>query len=226
MATSYYFGDAEKAREAQAALHDAGYSDVEVHSSDGGSETFMDRVREFFGAQGDSDHAGAAILTAGSPDAKAATIVRQYGGHEGGGSTLAGRTGDSGDEQRLQLHEERVNVRTEKVAEGEFRASKEVVTERQNVDVPIYHDEVYVERRPVESREATDGTIGEDSKEVRIPVTHEEVRVEKRPVTTEEIVIGKRRVEETKTVGAEVRKERARFDSDVDVDESNVRDST
>jgi uncharacterized protein (TIGR02271 family) len=224
---TYYFSDAERARGAETTLRNAGYSDVRLEDSETSTgESFMDRVREFFGAgPSQPDHSGAALLTVGSLDDSGEAIIQQYGGRERDATpgTSYGRTG-SDDEGRLRLHEERLSVNKQQVNEGEVRVGKRVVTEHQEIDVPVYREEVYVERRPVDASD--DGaTIGGDTQEVRIPVTHEEVQVEKRPVTTEEIVIGKRRVEEKQTVGADVRKERAQFDSDVDIDESNIRDS-
>lgn len=233
-----YFDNAQDARDAQRVLSERGIdSEIHANSSDGSSggngESFMDRVRDFFGGSSsrDGEHASAAFLTLSTADDDAYAIARQYGGRIGGSAVddsqrtvLAGSNDDTG-EQRLRLHEERLNLSKEQVAEGEFRARKETVTEHQNVDVPVMHEEVYVERRPV-SDASDDAAIDEDEREIRIPVTHEEIRVEKRPVTTEEIVIGKRQVQETQTVGGDVRKERVRFESDVDVDERNVSDRT
>ncbi len=140
-------------------------------------------------------------------------------------SDLSQSSQESLAEQRLTLHEERLKVQTEQVGDGEFRARKEVAVEHQDIDVPTMREEVYVERRPVNS-EASANELADGNEEIRIPVTREEVRVEKTPVTTEEIVVGKRRIQETQTVGADVRKERVQFDSDVDVDPANVKDKT
>ena len=71
--------------------------------------------------------------------------------------------------------------------------------------VTVHHEEVEVERRPATGR-ARDRDIGDE--DVRIPIREEEVVVEKRPRVKEEIVVKKRDVEETRTVDADVRKER------------------
>lgn len=233
--TTIYFDNVENAQAAQAALENRGVSaELHTNSSDGAapkSGGFMERVREFFGAAPaaeSADHSRAAFLMVSSADDDAIFILRSYGGRTSAAEdsdAVRGVPTDATDEQSLRLHEERLSVNKEQVSEGEFRARKETVSEQQNVDVPTTREEVYVERRPLnDAAAATDMT--DTDQEIRIPVSHEEVHVEKRPVTTEEIVIGKRRVQETQTVGAEVRKERVQFDSDVDVDSANVADFT
>ena len=63
---------------------------------------------------------------------------------------------------------------------------KRVRTDREQLRVPTRHEEVSVERVPVEEgRYATPGEIGED--EVVMPVTEEEVVTEKRPMVKEDI---------------------------------------
>jgi len=138
---------------------------------------------------------------------------------------------DLTDEQKLQLHEERLQIDKERVQTGEVRVEKEVVEHEARVDVPVEHDEVYVERRSVEGREATnhsfdDTVTGRD--EIRVPITEERVNVSKDSVVSEEIVVGKKTVEDTETVRETVRKEEAHIDGEEgrlrDRDGLNTRD--
>src|ERR687889_721411 len=76
------------------------------------------------------------------------------------------------------------------------------------------HEEVSVERVPVEGREASEAEIGED--EVSMPVVEEEVVVEKRPVVKEEFRIRKDVVEDEEIVEEDVRKE------EVDVEDATT----
>ncbi len=148
-------------------------------------------------------------------------IVRRYGGRvqDDIGTTGYARSGDVGDayeseEQRMRLREERLQVSKQTVSDGEVRLRKEVVTENQTVDVPVKREQVYIERRGV-GTDATDADADiADGEEIRVPVMHEEVSVEKRPVVTEEVAIGKRAVQETQTVGGNIRKERARVETE------------
>ncbi|RYI26480.1 YsnF/AvaK domain-containing protein [Bacillus infantis] len=133
---------------------------------------------------------------------------------------------DLTDEQRLRLREERLQVDKERVQTGEVHVEKDVVEEERSVDVNVSHDEVYVERRKVDGQ-AVDGDAGpivDDNDDIRIPITEERLEVTKKPVVTEELVVGKRKVEDTETVRDTVKLEKAHVDGADDYDE-NDRDS-
>ncbi len=116
---------------------------------------------------------------------------------------------------RLELREEELDVSTRETQAGEVRVRKEVHTEQRNIEVPVTREEVVIERHPVSGREVSGRDIGED--EVRIPLMEEEVEVQKRAVVREEIEVGKRPVQETRTVSDTVRREEARVESTGDV---------
>ena len=116
----------------------------------------------------------------------------------------------------VQLREEELRARRETREAGEATLRKDVVAERRNVDVPVTHEEVYVERHGVERR-PSDRPIGE-GETIDVPVREEEVTLEKRPVTYEEVEIGKRPVTETERVSGEVRREVANVETSGDVD--------
>ena len=120
--------------------------------------------------------------------------------------------------QRIQLLGEVLRVHKERVSRGEVRLRKEVVTENQNVQVPVTREELVLERRPGGEQEVSgDRAIGKDS-EIRVPLSEERVQVEKRPVVREEVEVGKRRVESTKQVGDQVRHEELRVENDENVE--------
>jgi uncharacterized protein (TIGR02271 family) len=112
---------------------------------------------------------------------------------------------DSGQADRMTRAEEEVRIGKRAVQTGEVVVGKHVETGRVHEEVSVARDEVRVERRPVEGRAA--GDISASDREIRVPITEEEVVVEKRPVVKEELVISKERVEETRPVDVEVRKE-------------------
>jgi uncharacterized protein (TIGR02271 family) len=125
--------------------------------------------------------------------------------------------------QKIQLLGEVLRVHKERVAQGEVRLRKEVVTEQQNIEVPVTREELVIERHP--GSEATPaGEIGADS-EIRIPLTEERVSVEKRPTVREEIEVGKRGVEETQQVSDQVRREELRVEKDGKIDVKGETDS-
>jgi uncharacterized protein (TIGR02271 family) len=119
--------------------------------------------------------------------------------------------GDYTDHDRtLTRSEEELEISKREVSRGEVRVGKHVETERVSQPVTRRHEEVVIERRPVEAGTRASAEMSDD--EVRIPLMEEEVIVEKRPVVKEELVIGKRVVEERDTVETEVRREE--FDID------------
>src|SRR5215208_6755586 len=109
------------------------------------------------------------------------------------------------DELRVQRIEEELRAGTREREAGAMRVRKRVRTDREQVRVPTRHEEVSVERVPVEGREASEAEIGED--EVVMPVTEEEVVTEKRPVVKEEIRVRKDVVEGEEVVEEDVRRE-------------------
>ncbi len=118
------------------------------------------------------------------------------------------------DEFRVQRTEEELAAGTREREAGAINVRKRVVTERQQMEVPTRHEEVTIDRVPVEGA-ATEAEIGDD--EVVVPVTEEEVVVEKRPVAKEEIRIRKDVVEDTEVVEEDVRRE------EIDIDDQTER---
>ncbi|RLQ83852.1 YsnF/AvaK domain-containing protein [Planomicrobium sp. Y74] len=126
-------------------------------------------------------------------------------------------TGTGTDEESLKLHEERLNVDKERVQTGEVNVGKHVVEEEQSIDVPVEHEEVYVERRPVNEESGSgltdrDRLDGKDS--IHVDVNEERVNVSKDDVVSEELVVGKRKVKDTEHVSETVRREEADIDED------------
>ncbi len=115
-----------------------------------------------------------------------------------------------GTEERMTLSEEELAVGTRQVRAGEVEVEKRVETEHVRREVPLTHEEVTVERRPIEGGMVAGGlnnTIGEDH--IRVGLTAEEAVVEKRVVPKEELVVRKQEVTEERTVEADLRSERA-----------------
>ncbi|GCE07357.1 YsnF/AvaK domain-containing protein [Dictyobacter aurantiacus] len=121
------------------------------------------------------------------------------------------------EQRRLRLREERLNVGKERVQSGEVGLHKDVVSEEKNIDVPVSHEEVYVERRPVADGEVDNDTPLGTDENIRVPVSEEQVNTSKDTVTTGEVGIGKRNVQENRRVHDTVRREEARVDTDGDV---------
>ncbi|MDB5040337.1 MAG: putative stress response protein [Candidatus Eremiobacteraeota bacterium] len=131
----------------------------------------------------------------------------------GYGDPSTAARGETIDEQRrMQLREERLSVDKRRVAGGEAQIGKEVVEHRQDVDVPVVREELFVERRPLTGATGEQaGDIGE-GEIIRVPLMREQVTVTKRPVVTGEVIVGKRQVTETQHVSETTREERLTVD--------------
>jgi uncharacterized protein (TIGR02271 family) len=132
-------------------------------------------------------------------------IARSFPGTSGTADRTAGTAAARGTEPVLTRSEEELNIGKREVERGEARIGKHVETEHVSEPITRRHEEVVVERRPVEAGARADASIGND--EIRVPLMEEEVVVEKRAVVKEELVVGKQMVEERDTVEADVRRE-------------------
>src|SRR3954447_17329891 len=124
---------------------------------------------------------------------------------------------------RVQLRGEMLQAHKERVNRGEVRLRKDVVTENRSIEVPVTREELVIERTDVSGGTPT-GEIGSDQ-EIRVPLSEERVSVEKTPIVTGEVRVGKRQVQENRTVSDNVRHEEVRVEKegDVNVDEDSLR---
>jgi uncharacterized protein (TIGR02271 family) len=130
------------------------------------------------------------------------------GVHQSHGSDL-----EDEDELRVQRTEEELRTGTREREAGALNVRKRVRTDREQVRVPTKHEEVNVERVPV-NEERTGAEIGED--EVSMPVVEEEAVVGKQSVVKEEIRVRKDVVQDEQVVEEDVRKE------EVDIDDQTT----
>jgi uncharacterized protein (TIGR02271 family) len=134
-------------------------------------------------------------------DDKARTAV----GHDTSGPTT---------DDAMTRSEEHLRVGTESHEAGRARLRKHVVTEHQQVQVPVSHEEVRVEREPITDANRGDAYDGPAISEEE----HEVVLHAERPVVDTEVEAVERvrldteTVRETETVGGEVRKEEIEVD--------------
>jgi uncharacterized protein (TIGR02271 family) len=116
------------------------------------------------------------------------------GGKQGKGKGKDARQGMGGQESMVRS-EEQLRAGTETVETGRVRLQKHVVTEEQQIAVPVSHEEVHVVREPMKAGDVGSGKIGEDEREV---VLHED-----RPVVAKETVAVERVGLETETIREE-----------------------
>ncbi|MCY1139366.1 PRC and DUF2382 domain-containing protein [Actinoplanes sp. Pm04-4] len=119
----------------------------------------------------------------------------------------------SGDDA-MTRSEERLNVDTRAEQTGRARLRKYVVTEQEQVTVPVEREEVRLEREPITDANRGDALGGPAITESEHEVTlhAERATVDKEAVPVERVRLGKETVRDEETVGGEVRKERIEAD--------------
>jgi uncharacterized protein (TIGR02271 family) len=181
------------------------YSYYGVDYSNGGGDVYASGQR----ASGDRD----GIENGRNRDADRDGVYDDVQGRTVGHDT-SGPTTD----EAMTRSEERLKVGSESREVGRARLRKHVVTENQQVTVPVSREEVTLEREPItESNrgEAYDGpAISEEEHEVTLHA--ERPVVETEAVAVERVRIGKETVTEQETVGGQVRKEEIELDEGTD----------
>jgi uncharacterized protein (TIGR02271 family) len=142
---------------------------------------------------------------------------RFYGTRRGRPAGSRGEAfGAPGREGRMTLSEEELAVGRSRHEAGEVRVGKHVETEHVKKEVPVTRERASVERRPIDSSDAQNARARITEDEIRVPLSEEQVVTEKRVVPKEELVVKKHQVQDTETVEADVRRERADIEGDVD----------
>jgi uncharacterized protein (TIGR02271 family) len=128
------------------------------------------------------------------------------------GTDTSGPTTDDA----MTRSEEELRVGTQTRERGRARLRKYVVTETQQVTVPVSREEVRVEREPITDANLEDATSGPAISEEEHEVTlHEETPVvDKRAVPKERVRLDTETVTEERQVAEEVRKEQIEVDGD------------
>lgn len=169
-------------------------------------------------AGADKDHnltagagaAGAGVAGAHADEKKADTHTTDAAATERkagvADDAAAARTNNDGE---LIRSEEQLNVNKERVATGEARLRKYVVTDTESVEVPVEREEVRLERTPINAEDAKNynGAISGDSEEASVTLHEERVNVNKETVPVEKINLKKDTVRDTETHTEELRKE-------------------
>ncbi len=124
--------------------------------------------------------------------------------------------GSDGSDGSMTRSEERVNIGTETESAGKVRLRKYVVTDEVTKTVPVSHEEVRVERVPLEGDEAdtssASGELAEETAEVEL--SGERVVVDKDTVPVEKVQLDRETVTEDQQVTEEVRKEQIDVDDE------------
>jgi uncharacterized protein (TIGR02271 family) len=233
------FQDESRAQQAMADLQAAGFSEEQIrYSVHKGGAGIQDALTGFGFPQGEASYyneeflAGRTVVTVKTRDRQqeASDLLLRNGAYNansrmGRAEKMASRSAlaseaatasPSDADQKLRLHEEQLSATKQSVQTGEVDVHKEVVTEEKSINVPVSHEEVYIERHPVSGNAALNAErpfdLSQNEEDIRVPVSAEQVQVTKQPVVTEEITLGKRVAQENQQVTDTVRHEEARID--------------
>jgi uncharacterized protein (TIGR02271 family) len=106
----------------------------------------------------------------------------------------------------VPLIEERLNV-SKKTSTTQYTITKEPVIEKKTIEVPVTHEELFVEKRPPKDSSSPEGPV-KSKTEIKVLLNREEVEITKEPFVKEEVVVKKKPVTETRTVSDTVTSER------------------
>jgi uncharacterized protein (TIGR02271 family) len=158
-----------------------------------------------------SEHRSDSGLPAGERDRDGDGIYDDVQDSAVGRDTSGPTTDDA-----MTRSEEELQVGTQTRERGRARLRKHVVTEEQQVTVPVQREEVRVEREPITDANLDAATSGPaiSEEEHEVTLREEEVVVDKRAVPKERVRLDTETVTDERHVSEEVRKEHIEVDDD------------
>ncbi|HEX9059916.1 MAG TPA: YsnF/AvaK domain-containing protein [Clostridia bacterium] len=117
---------------------------------------------------------------------------------------------------RLQLREEQLDISKKRLNIAEVNIHKEVIREDKNISVPVYREELVVEKKILDE-DAADRT-NEHTETIRIPLSEEKIDVVKHSVVKNDVDIYKRQLQETKHIEEVLKKEKINVEAKGEVD--------
>lgn len=179
-------------------VSDADVSDMNIDSANVESRDVVPNVSHDNQATGANTSLGATTSGAGSVVA---------GLSQSDVSVNADRTRSADEVLRVPVVEEDIHVAKHTQQAGEVAVAKHVVQEQVNVPVQVTHEEVTINRVPVDRPVGATDRIVDEGDVIRVPLTEEVVTVDKEARVVEEIEIRKHAVTEQETVSDTVRRE-------------------
>ncbi|WP_342046218.1 YsnF/AvaK domain-containing protein [Bacillus sp. OTU530] len=107
--------------------------------------------------------------------------------------------------QKLQLHEEQLDISKTWIQTGEITVRREVVTEIKRIEVPVVREELVIEKKILDAKSLDQQA--EHTETIRIPISEERIEITKHPTALEDISIYKNTVEEIVQIDETLKKE-------------------
>ncbi|WP_304454485.1 PRC and DUF2382 domain-containing protein [Nocardiopsis sp. YSL2] len=161
--------------------------------------------------------AGESSTTGAGPTGEGTTAGAAASGE--GAAVREGLAGESGDwagtserEIRMVRHEEQIDIGIERRESGQARIRRSVESEHFEETVPLHHEEIQVERRPITDPSQVEDTGGMSEGEERFVLFEERPVVSKREVPVEEVRVRKHEVVHDEHVEGERLREHIEMD--------------
>lgn len=186
-----------------------------------------DGYRDEFGYSEDNPYAAGTVADAarrseGDPvlptDRRGDELVEpEFGGRVRGPKDAndAPASGDvDGESETIELHEEDVDVHTQKRDLGNVEISKEVVEETKSVEVPIEREELHIKHKTPTDDKTVDGDTVFKEETIDVPLSEDEIVVDKETRVTDEVEIEKTTHTDTQSVSETERHEELSIDDE------------
>jgi uncharacterized protein (TIGR02271 family) len=107
--------------------------------------------------------------------------------------------------QKLQLHEEQLDISKTWIQTGEITVRREVVTEIKRIEVPVVREELVIEKKILDAKSLDQQA--EHTETIRIPISEERIEITKQLTALEDISIYKNTFEEIVQIDETLKKE-------------------
>jgi uncharacterized protein (TIGR02271 family) len=108
-------------------------------------------------------------------------------------------------DMKIQLREEQMKISKNKIQTGEVSIHKEVLTEEENITVPVKREELVIEKTVSNPQIHDKSDVHTET--IRIPISKERIDIHKHPVTLEDVSVSNHKYKEVKHITETLKKE-------------------
>ncbi|EPY2272904.1 YsnF/AvaK domain-containing protein [Clostridium sporogenes] len=112
---------------------------------------------------------------------------------------------NSDSDMKMQLREEQMKISKNKIQTGKVSIHKEVLTEEENITVPVKREELVIEKTVSDPQIHDKSDVHTET--IRIPIKEERIDIHKQPVTLEDVSISNHQYKEVKHITETLKKE-------------------
>ncbi|WP_315119844.1 YsnF/AvaK domain-containing protein [uncultured Clostridium sp.] len=112
---------------------------------------------------------------------------------------------NSDSDMKMKLREEQMKISKNKIQTGEVSIHKEVLTEEENITVPVKREELVIEKTVCDSQIHDKSDAHTET--IRIPISKERIDIHKQPVTLEDVSVSKHQYKEVEHITETLKKE-------------------